>query len=77
VDSNVPLILGMLTALAGAETTLSGLTSSFYWRLTLQNVEQRRCVFSPQYMYRITLQHILLANTDKYSSPSLLLLSHV
>jgi hypothetical protein len=42
-------------------------TSSLERRLLLQKVEQRRHVFSLQYMYRITLQNVLLSNIDKYS----------
>ena len=56
VYSNETLFVCTLTSSAGA-----GLTSF------LQKVEQRRRVFSVQYMYRITLQYALLSNTDKYS----------
>ena len=42
-------------------------TSSLDYRLLLQKVDQRRRVFSLQYMYRITLQNVLLSNKYKYS----------
>jgi len=41
-------------------------TSSSDWRLILQNEEQKRRVFSLRYMYRITLQNVLLWNRNKY-----------
>ena len=41
-------------------------TFSVDWRLLLQFLEQLRRVFSLRYMYRITLQNVLLWNRDKY-----------
>jgi hypothetical protein len=67
VYSNEPLIAAKMSALAGAGQALGRPTSSLERRLILQNVEQRRSVSLLRYMYRITLQNLLLSDTDRYS----------
>ena len=53
-------------ALPGAGPVLGKPASSLDWRILLQKVEERRRLFSLRYMYRITLQNVLLWNGDKY-----------
>jgi hypothetical protein len=67
VDWNELLNVATLIALAGAGAAVGTPTSSLERRLLLRNVEQRRRVSSLHYMYRITVQNILLWNKDKYS----------
>jgi len=61
-NSNEPLEVATLTALAGAGPGLGRPTFSMDWRLLLQNVEERWRVFLLRYMYNITLQNILFSN---------------
>ena len=67
MDLNEHLNVATFIALDGSGPGLVIPTSSLERRLTLQKVEQRRRVFSLQYMYRITLQNVLLSNKYKYS----------
>ena len=67
MDWNKPLNVGTLSVLVGAGPNLCRPTASLDWHLILQNVGERRRVFSLQYMYRITLQNVLLSNKDLYS----------
>jgi hypothetical protein len=67
MNLNKHLNVANLRALAEEGQALGRPTSSLERRLILQKVEQRRRVFSLQYMYRITLQNVLLSNKYKYS----------
>ena len=67
VGWNGPLIVATVIVLAGEEMALGRPTSSLGWRLLFQNVEQRPRVSLQQYMYRTTVQNVLLWNTAKYS----------
>jgi hypothetical protein len=67
MNSNEPLKVATLTALPGAGPALVRPTSSLNQCLILQKVEQRRRVILLQYMYRITLQNVLLSNNSNIS----------
>jgi hypothetical protein len=67
MDSNEPLNVATLIAWDMVGPALVIPTSNLDWRFLLQKVEQRRRVFSLQYMYRITLQNVVLLNKDVYS----------
>jgi hypothetical protein len=64
---NENLNVATFIALDGSGPALVIPTSSLERGLLLRKVEQRRHVFSLQYMYRITLQNELLTNKYKYS----------
>jgi len=66
MNLNKPLIVATLIAWDVAGPALVIPTSNLERGLILQEVEQRRRVSSLRYMYRITLQNVLLSNIDKY-----------